>query len=81
MPRDAVIDGAYGDATQWIPALTGLAVTRPHQHVALFDETDAELARLPPSHWRFVGKQTRYPPPIDPPAGAPVACNGSLYTE
>ena len=28
-------------------ALTGLAVTRPHQHVALFDETDAELARLP----------------------------------
>jgi hypothetical protein len=49
--------------------------------VTLFDETDAELARLPPAHWRFVGQQTRYPPPIDPPPPGPAACNGSLYTK
>ena len=79
VPRGAVIDGAYGDATQWIPALTGLAVTRPHQHCTLFDETDAALAALPPARWRFVGQQLRYPPPIEaPPATTPV-CGGALY--
>jgi hypothetical protein len=79
VPQDAVIDGAYGDATQWIPALTGLAVTRPHQHCALFDETDAALAKLPPAQWRFVGKQLRYPPPIGPPPPSSPVCGGALY--
>jgi hypothetical protein len=79
VPKDAVIDGAYGDATQWIPALTGIAVTRPHQHVALFDETDAALAALPPPRWRFVGERQRYPPPIGPPPPVTPVCGGALY--
>jgi hypothetical protein len=73
------VDGAYGDATQWIPALTGLAVTRPHQHVSLFDETDAVLRTLPEPHLRFVGERLRYPPPIaPPPQDAPALCGGAL---
>ena len=79
VPRDAVIDGAYGDATQWIPALTGLAVTRPHQHCTLFDETDAALAALPPARFRFVGQQQRYPPPIGPPPATTPVCGGALF--
>jgi len=79
VPKNAVIDGAYGDATQWIPALTGIAVTRPHQHVALFDETDAALAALPPPQWRFVGERQRYPPPIGPPPKVAPVCGGALY--
>ncbi len=62
LPRDAVIDGAYGDAAQWIPALTGRAVTRPHQHCSLFDETDAQLAPLKPQY-RYIGERLRYPGP------------------
>ncbi len=81
VPRDAVIDGAYGDATQWIPALTGLAVTRPHQHVTLFDETDAALAALPRARFRFVGQQLRYPPPIEPPPPTAPLCGGALYAK
>jgi hypothetical protein len=81
VPRDAVIDGAYGDATQWIPALTGLAVTRPHQHVTLFDETDAALAALPRARFRFVGQQRRYPPPIEPPPPTAPLCGGALYAK
>jgi hypothetical protein len=80
VPKDAVIDGAYGDATQWIPALTDIAVTRPHQHVALFDETDAALAALPPPQWRFVGERLRYPPPIGPPPPVTPVCSGALYS-
>ncbi|MGZ6143239.1 MAG: hypothetical protein ACXWLM_07865 [Myxococcales bacterium] len=78
-PAGAVIDGAYGDATQWIPALAGRAVTRPHQHVSLFDETDAALARLPKASFRFVGDRLRYPPPIGPPPSSPALCEGHLY--
>ena len=78
-PPGAVIDGAYGDATQWIPALAGLAVTRPHQHCTLFDETDAALATLPPASFRFVGQQLRYPPPIGPPPATQPLCGGALY--
>ena len=81
VPPGAVIDGAYGDATQWIPALTGLAVTRPHQHCTLFDETDAALAALPPARWRFVGQQLRYPPPIEAPPATTAVCGGALYTK
>jgi len=77
-PPDAVIDGAYGDATQWIPALTGLRVTRPHQHVSLFDETDAALAKLPRATFRFVGERLRYPPAIGPPPQTAPLCEGAL---
>lgn len=78
-PENAVIDGAYGDATQWIPALAGRAVTRPHQHVSLFDETDAALAKLPKASWRFVGDRLRYPPAIAPPPATTPLCDGKLY--
>jgi hypothetical protein len=79
VPAGAVIDGAYGDATQWIPALTGLAITRPHQHVSLFDETDAALASLPAARFRFMGERLRYPPPLlPPPLTAPKLCNTTL---
>jgi hypothetical protein len=59
VPRGAVIDGAYGDASQWIPALTGHAVTHPHEHCSLFDEVDAELAQQRPSY-RFVGERVSF---------------------
>ena len=78
-PANAVIDGAYGDATQWIPALTGRAVTRPHPHVSLFDETDAAIARLPSPQWRFVGDRLRYPSAIAPPPAGPSLCEGHLF--
>jgi hypothetical protein len=76
-PGDAVIDGAYGDATQWIPALAGRAVTHPHQHVSLFDETDAALARLPGPSFRFNGARLRYGGPLPPARGAAL-CGGAL---
>ncbi len=79
VPPGAVIDGAYGDATQWIPALTGLAVTRPHQHCTLFDETDQALSALPKASFRFVGQQLRYPPPIGAPPATQPLCAGALY--
>lgn len=79
VPQADVIDGAYGDGTQWIPALAGRAVTRPHQHVSLLDESDAALKAMPKPRWRFVGERLRYPPPIGPPPpGAPL-CDGHLY--
>ena len=76
-PPSAVIDGAYGDATQWIPALAGRAVTRPHRHVSLFDETDAALTRLPKATFRFVGEQLRYGEPAPGSGGDPL-CSGRL---
>jgi hypothetical protein len=76
-PAGAVIDGAYGDATQWIPALAGRAVTRPHEHVSLFDETDAALARLPKPAFRFTGERLRYGEPLPPATGTPE-CAGRL---
>lgn len=77
-PKDAVVDGAYGDATQWIPALTGRAVTRPHQHVSLFDETDAALARLPAAHYAFKGQRTLYGVPLASPPGTPLCGPAAL---
>jgi hypothetical protein len=76
-PPAAVIDGAYGDATQWIPAFTGRAITRPHQHVSLFDETDAALARLPAPTFRFTGEVVRYGDPA-PPARGTALCSGAV---
>jgi hypothetical protein len=79
VPQAAVIDGAYGDATQWIPALTGHPVTHPHVHVSLFDEADASLAKLPPATFRFAGDRLRYPSPRLPlPQGATALCDGHL---
>jgi hypothetical protein len=79
VPAGAVVDGAYGDATQWIPALAGRAITRPHQHVSLFDETDAALLLLPPARFRFVGERLRYPPAlVPPPPRAAKVCGGAL---
>jgi len=77
VPPAAVIDGAYGDATQWIPALTGHAVTHPHEHVSLFDETDAALAKLPRATFRFYGEVMRYGDPVARTPG-PKRCNGQL---
>ncbi|HEY6908611.1 MAG TPA: hypothetical protein VI356_04520 [Myxococcales bacterium] len=76
-PGDAVIDGAYGDATQWIPALTGRKVTHPHEHVSLFDETDAALERLPAPGFRFNGERMRYGEALPPARGAAL-CGGAL---
>ena len=78
LPPGAVIDGAYGDASQWIPALTGRAVTQPHQHCSLFDETDLELAKVK-AQYRFIGERLRYQggPPVERPKG-PAICPG-LY--
>jgi len=76
-PPGAVIDGAYGDATQWIPALAGRPVTRPHQHASLFDETEAALARLPSPAFRFVGERLRYGEPAPVVQGIPL-CSGAL---
>src|SRR5207302_3037409 len=84
---DEVIDGAYGDATGWIPALADRGITRPQQHISLFDETDAALARQPRPTWRFVGVRLRYREPIGlwypPLASAPSPesplCGSALY--
>jgi len=77
-PQGAMIDGAYGDATQWIPALAGRPVTRPHEHVSLFDEIEAALARLPAPAWRFIGERLRYGSPAPPVQGVPL-CSGALW--
>jgi len=77
VPKTAVIDGAYGDATQWTPALAGRAITRPHQHVSLFDETDAALARLPAATFRLVGERLRYGD-APPRAEGAALCSGAV---
>jgi len=73
LPADAVVDGAYGDATQWLPALTGHLVTHPHIHCSLFDEVERKIAARTPSY-RFVGERLRYGAPLDAPqpSGDPV---------
>jgi len=76
-PPSAVIDGAYGDATQWIPALAGRAVTRPHEHVSLFDEIEAALSRLPKAAFHFTGERLIYGDPAPPAEGMPL-CGGKL---
>ena len=78
-PKTAVIEGWYGDATQWIPSLTGRKVTRPHVHCTLFDEVRASLAGSRATY-RFVGERHRYEEPRelldtplpDPPPVAPL---------
>jgi hypothetical protein len=57
VPKDAVIDAAYASAGQWIPALTGRAITHAHQHVSLFDEIDAHP--LPKATWSFENGKLR----------------------
>jgi hypothetical protein len=42
------IDVPYDSAGQWIPALTGRAITHPHEHVTLFDEIEAGRTRATP---------------------------------
>jgi hypothetical protein len=75
-----VIDGAYGDATQWIPALTGHPVTHPHIHVSLFDEAEAGLSRLPPARLRFRGERLLYGAALPPlPPDARPRCGGALW--
>ena len=64
VPKTAVIQGAYGDATQWIPALTGLAVTAAHPHISLNDEIRAQPS-LAPSHL-FLGERLVYGSAIVP---------------
>ncbi|MBI5546646.1 MAG: isochorismatase family protein, partial [Deltaproteobacteria bacterium] len=81
VPGDAVIHGAYGDATQWIPALTGRAITSAHPHISLNDEI---LARPPPApQYLFVGERMRYGSAVEVqrPSTAPVCSAGesALY--
>jgi len=76
-PPSAVIDGAYGDATQWIPALAGRAVTRPHEHVSLFDEIEVALSRLPKPAFHFTGERLIYGDAAPPAEGTPL-CGGHL---
>ena len=79
---DAVIAGAYGDATQRVPALTGRRITLPHRHVSVLDETAPGLALLRPTH-RLGGERTRYAPafpgpePPPEPSGAPLCQEGA----
>ncbi|MET0385822.1 MAG: hypothetical protein ABW321_07680 [Polyangiales bacterium] len=81
-PPDVMVDGPYGDATQWLPALTGRAVTHPHIHCTLFDEVNAELAQRTPSY-RFIGERLRYGDPLTTPVpnGQPICRAGgaALY--
>jgi hypothetical protein len=76
-PPDAVVAGAYGDATQWVPALTGRRVTRPHRHVSLLDETAPGLTALRPTH-RLRGERVRYPPAFDGPDPGPEPAGPAL---
>ncbi|MCA1829419.1 MAG: hypothetical protein LC689_21040 [Myxococcales bacterium] len=85
--RDDVVDGAYGDGTAWIPALADRKITRPQQHISLFDEIDAALAGQARPSWRFAGQRLRYEAPIGlwypplataPAVGSPL-CNSALY--
>jgi hypothetical protein len=81
-PADAVVDGAYGDATQWLPALTGRLITHPHIHCSLFDEVERELSKHSATH-RFVGERLRYGDPLTTPlpTGRPLCQAGgaALY--
>jgi hypothetical protein len=81
-PADAVIAGAYGDATQWVPALLGRRITLPHRHVSVLDETGPPLDALRPTH-RLSGERRRYasafpgPEPGPEPATAPLCVDGA----
>lgn len=75
VPAGAVIEGAYGDATQWIPALTGHPVTHPHVHISVRDEYDA-LRRARPlvPAYRFRGEFLRYGDSLPAPPGGTELC-------
>ncbi len=70
-PQDAVIESLDGDASAWIPALTGRRITTPHKHCSLFDELDQALAPLHPAY-RFRGEGSRGSDLVFPPA--PIVC-------
>jgi hypothetical protein len=81
VPRDALILGAYGDATQWIPALTGHPISEAHPHISLNDEISALV--LPPPTYLFLGERQRYGerPKFPTPVGEPICRAGkaALY--
>jgi hypothetical protein len=79
VPAGEVIDGAYGDATQWIPALTGRTVVNAQAHISLNDEFQAYALLRPQPGWLFVGERLRYGEPADtrPPASEPVCRSGN----
>jgi hypothetical protein len=74
---DAILAGAYGDATQWAPALTGRRITLPHRHVSVLDETAPGLAALRPTH-RLHGERPRYPAAFPGPAPPPEPATAPL---
>ncbi|MGC4117054.1 MAG: hypothetical protein QM765_21335 [Myxococcales bacterium] len=76
VPPSDVVEGAYGDASQWIPALAGIAVTAAHPHITLNDEIRTQPARR--STYRFVGERLRYGTPLDRPSptGPPLCAFG-----
>lgn len=83
VPSDAVIDGLYGDATQWIPALTGRPVMNPHGQPGLRDEIGQWRSTLVPTY-HFVGEFVAYGLQHDRsslPQGEPVCASGdaALY--
>ena len=83
VPADAVIEGLYGDATQWIPALTGRAVMRPHSQPGLRDEIGQWRSTLVPTY-HFVGEFVAIGSLHDRssiPEGEPVCASGdaALY--
>lgn len=61
-----VLMGAYGDATQWVPALAGLPVKLAHPHCTLLDEIEATLGKAE-AGYRFVGERVVYPPRLEGP--------------
>jgi hypothetical protein len=79
-PGDAVIAGAYGDATQWVPALSGRRVTLPHRHVSVLDETRPALDALRPTH-RLAGERRLYPPAFPGPDPGPEPTTAPLCQE
>ena len=83
VPADAVINGLYGDATQWIPALTGRAVMNPHGQPGLRDEIGQWRSTLVPTY-HFVGEFVAYGSQHERsslPQGEPVCASGdaALY--
>jgi len=78
VPPDAVIEGAYDDATEWIPALTGRRVTQPQKHCSLFDEGDAGLDKLH-ANYRYTGDGARAAKPFTAPEGSapPICASGA----
>lgn len=74
VPLGEVVRGAYGDATQWIPALAGRRVTQAHPHISLDDEIRAQPT--PPETFAFVGERLRYGERVEAPIGEPVCAVG-----